>query len=216
MKISRNHPSRTRPFWTLFIMTVLAAVISLPTSALAGTRLVIDYDQLHVRGRNMVLPLRRHIRERFPDIDLGDYDLARVKLVAKSRKGRGRGRLLVGSWDSHGQRIGGQPRDFHKKGRSTYDKMVFHNEADSSRGRWQLRLDGNIKIKRVVVKLRKKPRHVRRHGRHQSWTRTRIIEPHEQRTVVVQRRQHHRHDRNDANLAVPLLALNLFQLLAQK
>ncbi len=236
MKQSWNNRSRNRLYRPMFLSLVLAMLL-IPATAFSATRLVIDFDQMHVRGRNMILPLKRHIREHFPEIDLHDYKLVKVKLVAKSRKGHGQSRLIVGSWDSSAQRIGGKPRKFHRNNRRTYKKMTFENNAGTSRGRWQLRLDGNIKINRVVVKLRKKRRHFRRGHHHHNWSQSNIIEPQKRRTVVVQQKKRHvnshkdrqkrrtvvvqqkkRHvvAHNDHNRAIPELAFNLIQLLARR
>lgn len=102
------------------------------------------------------LPLKRMLRDQY-GVQLNRFDIERVRLVAKSRHGRGTAKLIIGSWNSYPEIIQGNPYDFNSNEHYTFDKLNFRNNARySQNGPWQLLLRGNIKVKKVVVFLKSK------------------------------------------------------------
>ena len=146
----------------LFVGNASAEIVVRQGVRDAGTRLVLDYAQSRLRGRNQVIPLKRELKRDYPGVNFRHYDLVKVKLIAKSRRGHGRARLQVGGWQSPAYLIGGKPHRFHRTGPGSFKKIRLENGAGNSRGRWRVRLDGDIMLDRIMVKLRPKRAHVRR------------------------------------------------------
>ncbi len=116
---------------------------------------------LNFRGRIFhgqgTLMLQREIQMQRPGINLRDFELRSVTLVAKSRHGMGRATLRVGHQTSMDQILRGNPYDFMSEAPYTYDTVRFNSPAySSSMGPWQILLRGNIKVRRVDVVLVRK------------------------------------------------------------
>ena len=122
-------------------------------------RIVIDmYDQVY-QGRQSVLPLKRLIKRQHPRMNMDNFNLVRVRLVAKSRHGRGQANLVVGRWQSNSQTIGGRPVDWNWDRPRSFDRIVFHNQVRrDDEKRWQIHMRGNIKVRKVVVVLEREQR----------------------------------------------------------
>ncbi len=91
-------------------------------------------------------------------IRVQNFKLNKVRLVAKSRNGNGRAKLVMGQDQTQMKYINGHPQDFHYNDRDTWDRVNFRNPSYNSRGNWQIHMRGNIKVKRVVVWLERKRR----------------------------------------------------------
>ncbi len=114
---------------------------------------------LHVGRRifqgQSTLPLKRMLRNQY-GINVQNFEIDRVRLVAKSRQGRGTARLKIGQWESYPETIQGNPYDFNSNEGYTFDRIMFRNNARfSDRGVWQILMRGNIKVKKVVVFLKR-------------------------------------------------------------
>lgn len=135
----------------------------------AAERFPIRFGGEQMRGSNTIM-LRQELR-RTHGVRAADYRLEKVVLVAKTKAGRGSAYLSVGGRETYDQTIDGRPRDFHTEDRYTYDRYEFYNpQRRGSDGAWQLHLQGNFKIKRVVVfmerkRVRPNPRPTPRPGR---------------------------------------------------
>ncbi len=111
----------------------------------------------HYRGQN-VIKLKQELRYQQPGMDIRNLELVAVRVVAKSKKGRGQATLLVGQSASYPETIGGNPLEFHVNAGYTFDKMRINNPGYDSLGKWQIELRGNIKVKKVVLIVKKKMR----------------------------------------------------------
>ncbi len=118
-------------------------------------KLVLQYDGQHLRGQNTLF-LKRKIKQQYPMMKLFKKQLLKVKLVAKTKLGRGTATLKVGQGFSNSQIVDGTPRLFFRNGPRTYDRVFFQNPNafDQSKGVWQIKLRGNFKIGKVVVFLK--------------------------------------------------------------
>lgn len=105
------------------------------------------------RGQN-VLKLKQLLKQQ--GVMPKNMQLVAVKLIAKSKQGRGKATLVVGQEQSYAQTIYGNPYDFHDDSQYTYEKMNLTNPSYDSQGKWQIKLQGNIKVKRVVLIVKKK------------------------------------------------------------
>ena len=107
------------------------------------------YDQ-NYRGQSTLF-LKREIRQQFPGINLRRADLLRVRLIAKSRRGRGTAALKVGYDVTYPQTVSGNPYDFNDPAPYTFDRVPFDNPSWDSTGVWQIKLRGNFIVRKVVV-----------------------------------------------------------------
>lgn len=135
----------------------LIGTFLLSTTAFAAPafeRLVLTFNNAHYQPRAL-LKLKQKIRQQYPAFNLTGYKLLSAKLVAKTRHGAGKAYLRVGSATTAARTIGGQPATFN--GRRNYKREVFQNpnNFNVSAGKWQFKLRGNFKVKKVVLRLKR-------------------------------------------------------------
>ncbi len=118
-------------------------------------RLVLQYQDQQFTGRS-VLNLRRKLRQQFPGIRLRNLTVQRVRLLAKSRRGQGTAKLIIGGFESRNKTIDGNRRGFFNSSRSTFDSVRFRlpNSFMPSGRPWRIKLRGNIIVRRVVMQLK--------------------------------------------------------------
>lgn len=124
----------------------------------AAERFPIRFGGEQMQGSNTIM-LRQELR-REHGIRAADYELKKVILVAKTQAGRGTALLSVGGRNTYDQTVAGTPRDFRSDDPRTFEEIEFFNPRrdGSSEGEWQIHLQGNFKIKRVVLVLEEKRR----------------------------------------------------------
>lgn len=143
------------------------AVIVLVTETLQNQieTVVINMNQEHSRGEE-TLKLKQLIKQQAPQLELSEMELLKVTLVAKSRMGQGRATLNVGQSSNYPALIPGGQREFQSSAAYTFHRVEMKNSLDS-RGAWQIDLKGNIKVSKIIVKLKGTQSHIptRRSGR---------------------------------------------------
>ena len=97
--------------------------------------------------------LKQLVKAYYPKLNLSNFELESVRLVAKSRNGKGTAALSIGIRSSDAQQLAGTPSDFASEQARTYDRMTFVNPKNNSNGNWQIDLKGNIKVKKIVLNL---------------------------------------------------------------
>jgi hypothetical protein len=112
-------------------------------------RLILNLNGEHFR-QDSVIPLKARLKRQNPGLVLRGTELIRVRVIAKSRQGRGTASLVVGNYEQDRAGISGNPMDFNHPEKYTYSPVVLQNGNDS-RGNWQVHLRGNIKVLRVVI-----------------------------------------------------------------
>ncbi len=113
----------------------------------------LDFYDEEFNGEN-VLRLKQRLADEYPELDVRELELESVTLVAKTRYGRGQARLIVGQDETRWVRVAGNPGDFDNPSRRTFSHEVFDApyQADS-RGVWQMELNGNFKVRSVVLNV---------------------------------------------------------------
>lgn len=168
-----NQNETNRTTLRLSLLIILLAVFLVPFNAMASRqRLVLDFNDTHMRGHQgepATIMLKKSIKSQYPWIRISELDLRRVKLVAKSKRGRGGAALRVGNWGTDMYEVAGSPQDFHDGRRITFDKVKFNNPSHNSHGPWQLDLKGNFIVRKVVLEVEdhSRRRHHRRWNRHE-------------------------------------------------
>lgn len=141
------------------LLSTITMAFTFNASAQDTERFPIQMGNQQYRGESTI-PLKRLMRSQYPNVNLDNFKLERVRLVAKSRQGRGQAKLVVGQWQSSNERVDGRPIDWDWNNRNSYDRIVFHNGArrGDNQGRWQLHMRGNFKVRRIVLVLKRKRR----------------------------------------------------------
>ncbi len=141
------------------LIVLLGAVVALTSFSSVGfarqvKRLRLEMGDQHLRGSS-VIKLKQEIRNQYPNFRLRNADLIKVRLVAKSKRGRGRASLVVGQQQSMDYIVNGNPQEFWDSANYTFDRVVIDNPSWDSTGRWQIHLQGNFIVRRVVVVVEK-------------------------------------------------------------
>lgn len=106
-----------------------------------------------------VLHLKKALYEQNPEINVSDYRLKRIILVAKSSSGHGVVQLQVGPQKSAIHGVDGTPHDYTRNDLSTYGRVSIHNPFYDSWGPWQLYLWGKIKVRQVILVVERRKKH---------------------------------------------------------
>ena len=131
---------------------VLKAAVFLKDEYAFNDKIVINMGDAHYRGQN-TLKLKQLVKDMYPGMNLRRLDLESVKIVAKSKHGQGTATLRVGQDYSAPVVLDGFPSDFHNSAPFTYDRELIYSPSFSGGGAWQLLLRGNIKVKKIVLKV---------------------------------------------------------------
>lgn len=115
-------------------------------------RLELPLNDIEYRGDNIIY-LKALLNQRYPGLRLADADLISVRLVAKTRAGRGQAELEVDGRTSDRVTVPGNPREFDIDLPRTFSRVDLDN-GRRSEGTWQIHLHGNFKVRRVVVVAR--------------------------------------------------------------
>ena len=104
-----------------------------------------------------VIGLKRLLRQHYSleRDDLSKFEIRRVEVLAKSRRGKGIIKLVAGEMDLSESIVDGNPYDWETAADYTFYKTQLFNNSDSQ-GRWQLLLKGHIKVRKIVVEVRRK------------------------------------------------------------
>lgn len=132
---------------------LLAVTALLPSMAYARPELVdLDLREREFNSADAVIPLRNLVERHYGGrVNLEDFRLDSVEVLAKSQRGAGEIYLSTGAATSVVQRISGNPRDYDTP-RVGYALYSFLSPRES-RGVWDLHLRGNLKIDRIRVFL---------------------------------------------------------------
>lgn len=138
----------------LSVLTFALMFSAISFSAQGEKKFVLHFDGQQFRQQSKLF-LKQELKRQH-GINVQNFKLNRVRLVAKSRNGNGRAKLVVGQNQTRNEFINGSPRDFRYDDRNTWDRVNFRNPSRRSQGNWQIHMRGNIKVKKVVVFLERK------------------------------------------------------------
>lgn len=111
-------------------------------------RVTFNFNERIYRNKSTI-GLKQLIRNRFPRVNLNQIELNRVTLVAKSARGGASAILFVGNNSSRRINIPGNRFDFQNPG--NYFRINFISPRRRSVGRWQIQMNGHIKVRRIIV-----------------------------------------------------------------
>jgi len=154
-----------------FSFTMLMIVLfSVPVTASARKgrpiaeqeRYVLDFGNSYyhgVQGDGATLYLKKALKRQYPGIDISNYRLDEIVLVAKTRFGKGNAQLRVGPGLTGVYRVAGRPQDFNSNRKHSFDRVRIDSPFHDSWGPWQLNLRGIFKVQKVVLLLEKRQNH---------------------------------------------------------
>jgi hypothetical protein len=139
------------------LLAALLMIFLVPVNAMASReRFVLDFNDSHIRGHKgepATLFLKKSLKQLYPRAKISNMDLRKVVLFAKSKKGKGGASLRVGDRATSMYQVNGNPRSFKNERRASFDKVKFHNPSNNSKGPWQVDLDGNFIVRKVVIEV---------------------------------------------------------------
>ncbi|MEE4241075.1 MAG: hypothetical protein V2I36_06390 [Desulfopila sp.] len=130
---------RTQRF-LLFLFLVLLQV----NSAVAGTeRFILDYGDAHFGGYRgeVEIYLKKALQENVTEVNVAQYLLRRVVVVARAKHGRGTAQLRIGPEMTRAVDVG----------QDAFTIISLENPFKESWGPWRLLLSGNIVLREVTL-----------------------------------------------------------------
>ncbi len=113
--------------------------------------------QLEVNSQSSgqeVIRLKQLIQQQHPRANLANVQIQSVEVQAKSRQGQAMMRLNIGGTYSAAQNIDGNPQTFNSDLPRTFSRLNFQAPPRANQnGVWQLEMQGQIKVARIVVSL---------------------------------------------------------------
>lgn len=122
-------------------------------------RYVLDFHDKRVAGQHggpAILFLKKELMRQYPQIDVSDFRLRGLVLIAKTKAGQGRARLRTGPEWSGWYRVAGDPQFFRSGAKHTYARIAIPNPYPPSWGPWQLHLHGLFKIRAVILDVERR------------------------------------------------------------
>jgi hypothetical protein len=157
-----NNSAEISSVLRIALVAVALMALILPGNAMAAReRYVLDYGDSHLsshRGQPATLFLKKALRDQYPWVDIGDLELRRVVLIARSQRGRGSAQLQVGHQMTEPVRVEGRFGRFRDDRREAFDRIHFSNPSRGSDGPWQIDLRGNIVVNKVVLEVDERSR----------------------------------------------------------
>ncbi len=135
-------------------VALFAALIGFSAQAM-DQRLDLEFRDQVFQGENTLM-LKKEIQAQFPELKLARYTLEKVRLVAKSKMGKGQARLQVGQEVTFDYPVAGSPAMFDSIHPSSYQAIDFNRPGFDAEGVWQIHLKGNIRVKKVMLLLSEK------------------------------------------------------------
>ena len=132
------------------VKAIIVLVTKVPATKVETV--IIQMDQEHSKGEE-TLKLKQLLKKAAPRLDLTDMELQKVTILAKSKAGNGRATLLVGQSSNYPALVPGGQREFQSSAPRTFHQVELKNSLDS-KGAWHLELKGNIKVSKIIVKLK--------------------------------------------------------------
>ncbi len=136
------------------MVIVLFVFFLLPLPAMAEKqRIVLDFTDGHMqsrRGEQTAIFLKKELIRHYPGINVSDLLLHKVILIGTSEKGKGLAQLRVGPNSSGVYQVG--------RHKHSFSQVELANPFRQSWGPWQLLLNGDVKIRKVVLEVENRSR----------------------------------------------------------
>lgn len=114
-------------------------------------------QEFNSRQGEDTIALKALIQRQYGHLPLERMDLKKVIVLAKSQAGRAQMSLLTGHEMSGAQTIAGNHHAYHRRGVG-FQRYIFQSRGLEGRGVWQLKIQGNVKVARIMIVLGEKMR----------------------------------------------------------
>tara|TARA_Y100000780_G_scaffold231096_1_gene255053 strand:- start:28151 stop:28825 length:675 start_codon:yes stop_codon:yes gene_type:complete len=142
------------------VVTSAVALMTLSISAAPQKKsVVLQFDHQQFKKQS-VIKLKQEVKKVHPKMDLTKWNLKKVVLRAKSKRGKAEAFLKIGPSVSAVEAIEGNQFDFQSN--RAYHPITFQTFGDNDKGVWQIHMKGNIKVKQAKLVLQKKVQDVTR------------------------------------------------------
>jgi|GEM_PF-3785160 len=112
----------------------------------------LQEEEFSSRHGTDTVALKALLRRHYGHLPLEQMDLKKVVVLAKSQMGRAQMSLLTGHQMSAAQTIAGNPHVYHRRAVGL-QRYIFQARGREGRGVWQLKIQGNVKVARIMVVL---------------------------------------------------------------
>jgi hypothetical protein len=134
---------------SLLSKVILTGALFLGATSSFGAAFKVKMFDQQFRGENTI-KLKQLLKDQHPGLNLNRHKLSVVMLDAKSKRGNGHVKLMVGGVMADSDMIDGREYDFNDRHRSTFDTVSLINTT-GVKGAWQLQTKGNIKVRSISV-----------------------------------------------------------------
>lgn len=117
------------------------------------TQTINMYDDEFFKGD--VIKLKQLLKDEHPGLRLNKMKIKKIDLVAKSRRGRGKVKFIIGDFTEIIP-VYGTPRSFDNPNRRTFDHVTVRIPNFVNQGTWQIKVKGNLIVRRINITLKKK------------------------------------------------------------
>jgi hypothetical protein len=121
-------------------------------AAQAAEKYTLDMRDKIFTGRDNTIHLKQKLNNSYRGLNLDYAKIQRIDIVAKSRNGQGRVEFLDNGRVIDAARIRGNRFTFNSNMGATFDTVSLRR-LSASGGTWQLRLIGDVKVRRISVFL---------------------------------------------------------------
>lgn len=134
---------------------LIALGLSGSSETTMGVSVILAYHHWHFRAEygDHTLHLRQKIQEEC-SLNVHDYFLHSVVLMAKTPNGLGEAWLATDGAETRAQTVAGSPLTFNSTG--SYSINVFRNPNIRSQDDWRIKMRGDFRVKSVRLDLRRK------------------------------------------------------------
>ncbi|MBT5230967.1 MAG: hypothetical protein HOM11_11910 [Methylococcales bacterium] len=136
-------------FWECALL--ILALLATSSAAHADTYTLSLHDQVYNQGHT--LKLKKMLKKRFPNLNIRNSVINKVTLIGKSKNGQGKAKLNIGEHASNAETLMGRDYNFDNPAAYTFDGIEFNNQQELQHGKWQIRTNGTVKLRKVIVDL---------------------------------------------------------------
>ena len=138
----------------IFFAAVLGAGLFASTASASIEVYNLPIHAQYYAGSTGIVKLRQRLQNRY-GLQLNKYKLIKVKVDAKSKFKQGRARLMVNHNEQSRQRVTGGI--YQGQAPASYHRFFLQNYTPNAGSPWQVHFNGNIKVKRIKVFLKRRP-----------------------------------------------------------
>ncbi len=149
---------KTKTF-IIFTLISLLGLITLPSHAKSERidSIELKFNDEYFQGKNKI-KLKKMLRQKYPNYDFDNKQLVSVVLIAKSKHSNATAHLRLDNKHAKPDVILSRPYNFDINDDYSFDRLRLPhpnlNRKGNNEGKWQIYLDGYVKVRKVLVELK--------------------------------------------------------------